>query len=365
MGSRGEALLGNGRTASTRLVMLGGFAGAILAITISTVLSWDVIGSGGAAQRARAAEASARAEAFSAPAGACLNWTRDDKSDIRQVPCTEKHLFELIGNVDVAGVFGKDAPFPKTDQWLQLQQERCAPVANQYLSGKFDPQGRFKLSVLLPTQEEWRNGDRQMRCGLQVPLPSGAVYPVIGAVSTQDQSDVHEAGICLGISGKSVYDPVSCDKPHSFEIIGVVDLGAQFHEGFPEQKKQDEALLNACTAMAKQYAPGQDIGKKGLTIAWDNRSQESWNAGSFRVNCKLGAPLPDGSGLAPVTGSVRGEVTVGKEPAPAVTSTPWPGTPATPVQPPAAVPHPSERPPAHPPHGPAPSSEAAGSGSGG
>ncbi|MFB9427755.1 septum formation family protein [Streptoalloteichus tenebrarius] len=334
------------RTTNTRRVMIGAFVGAVLTITVTSVLSWDRITAGGTAQRAQAAQASARAKAFAAPPGSCLQWTKADRSDIHQVACTEEHLFEMVGVADVSGVFGKDAPFPPPEQRQQLQQERCTPVANQYLSGKLDPHGRFKVSSLT-SEQEWRNGDRTMRCGLQVPTASGALYPVFGPVAKLDQSDVYDTGICLGINGRNIGDPVTCDRPHSYEIIGTVDLGAQFPKEFPDFRRQDEALANACAAMAGQYAPGQDMKKKGLEIAWDNRSQESWNVGSRKVNCKVGAPLPDSSGLAPVTGSARGEVVVGKEPAPTVTATVPPGAPATTVQPPAEAPHPSERPPAH------------------
>jgi hypothetical protein len=46
------------------------------------------------------------------------------------------------------------------------------------------------------------------------------------------------------------------------------------------------------------------------------------------VNCNLAALLPDRSGFAPVTGSVRGAVTVGDAPAPPSTNNPEPGVPA-------------------------------------
>jgi hypothetical protein len=61
-----------------------------------------------------------------------------------------------------------------------------------------------------------------------------------------------------------------------------------------------------------------------LTISWDTLQEASWAAGSRLVNCKVGALLPDGSGLAPVTGSVRAAPPV---PAVPVTTTPPPSTP--------------------------------------
>ena len=56
----------------------------------------------------------------------------------------------------------------------------------------------------------------------------------------------------------------------------------------------------------------QVIADKGLTVYWDNITEESWNAGSRKVNCNLAALLPDRSGFAPVTGSVKGAVVGGR-----------------------------------------------------
>ena len=78
---------------------------------------------------------------------------------------------------------------------------------------------------------------------------------------------------------------------------------------------------------------------------WDNLTEDSWTAGTRRVNCNLAALLPDRSGFAPVTGSVRGPVTVGDTPAPPATGTPEPGVPAQvpPVEPAPDPGHPARR----------------------
>ena len=114
------------------------------------------------------------------------------------------------------------------------------------------------------------------------------------------------------------------------EAVGVVDLAKKFDdEEFPAVDAQDEFLQTECTKIATAYAGGDDvIGAKKLTVYWDNLTEDSWTAGTRRVNCNLAALLPDRSGFAPVTGSVRGPVTVGDTPAPPATGTPEPGVPA-------------------------------------
>ena len=112
--------------------------------------------------------------------------------------------------------------------------------------------------------------------------------------------------------------------------------------------EQDEFLQTECTKIATAYSGGDDvISDKKLTVYWDNLTEDSWKAGTRRVNCNLAALLPDRSGFAPVTGSVRGPVTVGDAPAPPQTNTPEPGVPAqvppvTPVPSTAATPSPSQ-----------------------
>ncbi|MGW1680492.1 septum formation family protein, partial [Saccharopolyspora sp. NPDC002376] len=179
------------------------------------------------------------------------------------------------------------------------------------------------------SEEGWADGDRTLHCGLQQPGPSGKLYPIKGSASTTDQSNIYPEGRCLGINGTAVWDPVDCAKPHAVEITGMVNLGDEFPGGWPAEKDQDPFLFNRCAELTERFAGGPNVAKdKGLVIYWDTLPEESWNAGSRQVNCKVSAQLPDGSGLAPVTGSVKGEVRVGKEPAPQITTAGQPGAPA-------------------------------------
>ena len=66
------------------------------------------------------------------------------------------------------------------------------------------------------------------------------------------------------------------------------------------------------------------VAEKRLIVFSETLRPESWDAGSRRVDCRLGAFLPDRSGFAPVTGSVRGEVLIGAEPAPPLERTQGP-----------------------------------------
>ena len=257
--------------------------------------------------------------------GTCLSWTRPDASDTRVVDCTQTHLFEQAGTVALTD----QKELPDDGRWRQLVRERCDPVVRDYLGGRFDPDGRYRVGALKPSPAKWSQGDRELRCGLQSSSRSGALYPMTGKAREQDQSAVHDPGTCLGIDGRTIGDPVDCAGPHAVEAVGVVDLGAKFADKFPAVDAQDDFLQTACTKIATTYAGSGDvITDKKLTVYWDNLTQDSWTAGTRHVNCNLAALLPDRSGFAPVPGSVRGPVTVGETAAPPAANTPEPGVPA-------------------------------------
>ncbi|GAB2740483.1 septum formation family protein [Salinifilum aidingensis] len=317
------------RSRNTRLIMVSAAIGALLILLISTLLNWPTgedEGSGGGPGGIGAAPTP---QEFNAPRGACLNWTQVNASDLEQVRCDQPHLFEITGKADIGGDFPPNAPYPSTEQWQQLKQQRCAEVSTAYLQGAFDPDGRLAVGAFTPSEEGWGNGDRTLHCGLQQPGPSGELYRMSERAADMDQSNVYDVGRCLGINGTAVWDPVDCSRPHAAEITGTVNLGDEFSGEYPPAEEQDNYLATRCREITAEYAGGpQVVEDKGLVTYWDTLSEESWAAGSRLVNCKVSAQLPDGSGLAPVTGGVRGEVSIGDEPAPKKTGQARPGAPA-------------------------------------
>ncbi len=255
--------------------------------------------------------------------GTCLSWSRPDAGDTAVVDCGQPHLFEQAGVVALTD----QATLPDDRQWRQLVNERCGPVVVGYLNGRFDPVGRFRVGALKPSAAMWDDGDRELRCGLQSASRSGAMYPTVGRVADADQSSVQDPGTCLAIDGRTVGDPVACVGPHAVETVGIVDLSTKFPGAFPNVGDQDGFLQPECSRIANDYAGGADvISKKKLTVYWDNVTEESWAAGTRKINCNLAALLPDRSGFAPVTGPVTGDVIVGETPAPANGAPPANGT---------------------------------------
>jgi hypothetical protein len=274
--------------------MVGAFLGALVMLGASVVFSW------GSPQLSDAARA-----AFQAAPGSCVLWAQPDASDIHLVDCARPHLFEVTKVVDISDKYPASAPAPDTKTWQDLAQERCQDGIKSYLGTDLDPYGKLTVSVLRPSEENWSDGDRQIRCVVQWAGPGGHLQTLTGPAKNQNQSNVWEPGTCLALLGKTVGDPVDCAQPHAYEIVGKLDLTQKFPQEYPSQNDQKAWLDTQCNDELKKYAGSADISAQKLILTWDLREQESWNVGSTQVNCKVGAKLPDDSGLAQVTGSIR------------------------------------------------------------
>lgn len=283
----------------TRLMMAGAFVGALLALSLSWTFSWGAAGQ--ASERERSQEA-----AFRAAPGQCLNWSQQRARDAHVVPCSQQHLFEVTSVQDISRQYPRGAPPPSVKKWREVADKRCGKNIEKYLGEPLDPYGRYSLTILRPTKAEWQRGERKVRCGLQRTGPGGGLLPTTGYAAEQPQSSVFEPGTCLGLLGKSVGGPVDCAKPHAYEVVATLDLTAEFKftDGHPAIEDQNAWLDKKCNTALKTYTGGADISEKGLLLGWDTVKEESWNAGSTKVNCKVGKPLEDGSGLAPITGSI-------------------------------------------------------------
>lgn len=292
-------------TLRTRLVMAGVFLGAIVALSLSVAFSWNVGPEGGTGGGNAPKLSPAAVEAFQSPPGTCLTWNNPDATDARRVSCAESHLFEVTSIVDIGAQYPAGVPSPTLEGWQEISRSRCTVDVKPYLGRALDPYGRLSMNLLRPTPRQWDDGDRQLRCGLQWAGAGGKLQTTTGPAKDQNQSLVWEPGTCLAMLNNSYGDPIDCAKPHSYEIIATLDLKKKFAENYPSQEQQNTWLDTECSTAAQDYTGNADLAAKKVILGWDVREQESWDAGSTLVNCKVAATLADGKGLAPITGSVK------------------------------------------------------------
>jgi hypothetical protein len=288
-------------TLKTRLLMLGAFVGALAVLAMSMVFSWPVSVKGAADTAAEEAAA-----AFDSPSGTCLDWPNDAPQNMRRVPCKDPHTFEVTSNVEIGKDYPASAPPPNDDGWQKIVTERCTTVGAEYVGGTLDPYGKYTVGALKPTAQQWREGDRKLRCGLQRVTPSGKrLLTTTGTAAKQDQSNVHDPGTCFAlVNKKEVGDPVDCSKEHSFEVVGNIDLSQVFPGEYPSEDQQRQKTVDLCPAVAAKYTGNKDLAQLSLSLYSDTLKPESWAAGSRKVNCKVGA-LEENGDLRPVRGTVR------------------------------------------------------------
>jgi hypothetical protein len=305
-----------GSTLKTRLVMAGAFVGALAVLSMSMLFSWPVSVKGAADTAAEEAAA-----AFDSPKGTCLDWPSDAPQNMRRVPCDKPHTFEVTDNVDIGRDYAANAPSPSDQDWQQIVTERCTQAGTGYLGGQLDPYGKYTVGALKPTADQWREGDRKLRCGLQRVTPSGKrLLSTTGTAAKQDQSNVNDPGTCFALVNQNeVGDPVDCSTGHSYEVVGSIDLAATFPGEYPSEDQQRQKTVDLCPPVAAQYSGNKDLAADGLSLYSDTLKPESWAAGSRKVNCKVGALEPDGS-LRPVRGSVKAQPVATSSPSSAPTS---------------------------------------------
>ena len=237
---------------------------------------------------------------LSAHPGSCLVWRPDQPDRPSFVQCTTPHLFE------VARAASDD-------------NEPCALSVRNYLGNHFDPASKFDATELSPSDHS-PAGTRKRLCGLELSGPDGHPVPFRGQVAGSDQSKVWSPGTCRGIDEKSSQPTdavVDCAATHSVEVVGVVDLGRQFHDGVPPDADQLVALEDSCGELASEYLAPRTVSSTGLSVIFHAIGPTSWTAGSRQAVCALG-PKPSG----PITGPARSHHAVVEAPTPVWTPQP-------------------------------------------
>ncbi|MCV7422579.1 septum formation family protein [Mycobacterium yunnanensis] len=261
--------------------------------------------------------------------GTCLNWPEQVPDAAQIVDCKDEHRFEVADRIDMrtfpGSEYGPDAAPPTEARIRQISQEQCQAAARQYLGAKYDPNGRFSVSLVWSGDKAWRQADeRRMLCGLQLAGPDGHQLAFTGKVADNDQSKVWPAGTCLGIdpaTNQPTDVPVDCAKPHAMEVTGAVDLAEKFPGPVPPDGDQDQFVKDACTKMTDAYLAPVALRKTTLTLIYSTISLPSWTAGSKQVSCSIGATLGNG-GWSTLLNSAKGPLLINGQPPVAVPDIP-------------------------------------------
>jgi hypothetical protein len=221
--------------------------------------------------------------------GDCILWDQSEGRGNRStkvVGCDEPHLLEFIA--EEAAPDG--VAYPADAEWRAIIDRKCGPLAVAYLGQPIDPSGRFFANALRPTEDSWRDGDRELACGIAFrdwsSLSAGGSASYVGRAKGQDQTMLLEVGACIirGETGGSA-PPVSCAEPHLFEIAGHADVGDRRTE-LPTEEELSGIARPACERLAAAYTGGPL--PDTLHVRWFPITAESWAAGRRSFECALG-----------------------------------------------------------------------------
>ncbi|MFT4397139.1 septum formation family protein [Gordonia lacunae] len=291
-------------------------------------------------------------------AGDCLDWPAGNPGQPVDVPCEQKHRFEVAGAIDTALIpgaeFGEDALWPGAERFATIRDEQCPVMVDQYLDGRLDPQGRFAVGMMYPSQAQWDKGARQLRCGVQENGADGAPVQFSGRVADQNQSYVWPEGTCVGIDTETRAPTgfaVNCAEPHAFQTTGIVDLSVRFgdrmsNKPWPPTGAQNSYLGSICPVQAERFVGGRKpLDATTLNVQWSVLSEPSWLAGSRKVVCYLGLPDKRG-GFATLVGDAKGGALLinGRAPVAPPEAPPGRALPTPVPLPPGIAPNPDEAP---------------------
>ena len=95
--------------------------------------------------------------------GDCYNLESDRIEDVKEVPCTTEHEYEVI----YVGAMSEGS-YPTIDGFVDYLVQYCDPAFADYI-GKAVDDSDLDYDWLLPTQDAWRSGDRTVRCAAYEP----------------------------------------------------------------------------------------------------------------------------------------------------------------------------------------------------
>lgn len=239
--------------------------------------------------------------------GDCVSWdlraTAGPTRAITTVPCDRDHLLEITGHA----VIDEELDHEPTDDELDAITARlCRPVDEAHLGGRLDPHGRYYSAGIQPSVEGWRDGDREVWCGLgardgtEGDGTPARRRPFRGRVTVASQFWRYDRGTCL-VAGRRA--GVACSADHEVEVVGRVELDGGTDLPPLDDAAGWEALVGpGCRDQARAYL-GHDPGAP-LTVGWLGIAADSWAAGARTAHCVVGEQGAAGNWVT-VRSSVR------------------------------------------------------------
>ena len=312
--------------AAPRRLAAGVLAGALTMLVVALLDTVDRRAGAGArvvrlpAGAGGAAGGRSRSRHPPATPGTCLNWTRPDAVRHRGRRLRAAAPVRA-GRHRAAG--RPDRRCPTTAGGASSSASAATRSCTQYLDGRFDPDGRFRVGALKPSPAKWARATGSCAAACRARRARARCTRSAGKAVEQDQSAVHDPGTCLGIDGRTIGDPVDCAGPHAVEAVGVVDLAEEVRRRrVPGRSTTQDEFLQTGVHEDRHRVRGRRRRHRReeahRLLGQPHRGLLERRAPA-RSTATWPRCCPTAAGSRPVTGSVRGPVTVGDTPAPPAT----------------------------------------------
>jgi Septum formation len=170
---------------STEVVEAGPDVPQPKGVTVVTELPTTTVAGGADTTAAGADDGPADSSGVRFAIGDCLTWDQSSSSAVFEVvDCTEEHLAEVAGLLDLSEVYPPDADIPSIDDLVAEGSKACPDIVIAYLGGQ--PAVEVEGGVLVPTEADWMLGGRTWVCTVGFPRVDGKRPAYTGRLAQND-----------------------------------------------------------------------------------------------------------------------------------------------------------------------------------
>jgi hypothetical protein len=252
-------------------------------------------------------------EGYAWRAGDCLRFASTSldslpyapRSDEAILDCGQRHTHEVYLAETLEA--GADAPFPGEELGRRVDRI-CGEGFDRYV-GLPVPESNLDIVLYLPDAEEWAAGERYVACVVYRPGPLDTIIEIEGTLHRAGGEVAWPTtfGTCFSASFPSPRhgDPVPCDGPHAYEIVGLAVAAVAPDAPFPGRAELDRQVDDECTLALVEYVDGPVI-SSGVTVGSLPIDEVDWELGTRTFPCIAFAQDEVGR-LLDVRGSFAGE----------------------------------------------------------
>jgi hypothetical protein len=208
------------------------------------------------------------------------------------VPCTRPHTSEVVWTVRLTGIVAEEHDRP-TPEMLSSYKGLCRYSRIGKYVGK-TPEGflyNLRIDIRYPSAPEWRAGLRIARCIAEPYYHQGDGRATLSFPLRNSWGTKASAAIRLCATGTTDY--VTCDQPHTQEVLEPVSPFPKSQKAFPPPERSIQLGQKPCTRQALALL-GRSKLPSGLSVIVEPAEIQNWTL-HHDVGCRVSSDQRTGS----------------------------------------------------------------------